>query len=60
MRFMVIVKASKDTEAGVMPSTYLLTAIGKFNGGMVKAGVMQAGVRANMSCGVWWTLCSMW
>ena len=43
MRFMVIVKASQDTEAGVMPSTELLTAMGKFNEEMVKAGVMQAG-----------------
>jgi hypothetical protein len=43
MRFMVIVKASKDTEAGVMPSTELLTAMGKFNEEMVKAGVMVAG-----------------
>jgi hypothetical protein len=43
MRFMVIVKASKDTEAGVMPSTELLTAMGKFNEQMVQAGVMQAG-----------------
>jgi hypothetical protein len=43
MRFMVIVKASKDSEAGVMPSTALLTAMGKFNEEMVKAGVMQAG-----------------
>jgi hypothetical protein len=43
MRFMVIVKASKDSEAGVMPSTELLTAMGKFNEEMVKAGVMQAG-----------------
>jgi hypothetical protein len=40
---MVIVKASKDTEAGVMPSTELLTAMGKFNEEMVKAGVMEAG-----------------
>jgi hypothetical protein len=40
---MVIVKASKDTEAGVMPSTELLTAMGKFNEEMVKAGVMVAG-----------------
>ena len=38
MRFMVIVKASKDTEAGVMPSTEMLTAMGKFNEEMVKAG----------------------
>jgi hypothetical protein len=43
MRFMVIVKASKDSEAGVMPSTELLTAMGKFNEEMMKAGVMQAG-----------------
>ena len=43
MRFMVIVKASRDTEAGVMPSTELLTAMGKFNEEMVKAGVMLAG-----------------
>jgi hypothetical protein len=43
MRFMVIVKASKDTEAGVMPSTEMLTAMGKFNEEMVKAGVMLAG-----------------
>jgi hypothetical protein len=40
---MVIVKASKDSEAGVMPSTELLTAMGKFNEELVKAGVMQAG-----------------
>ena len=43
MRFMVIVKASKDSEAGVMPGTELLTAMGKFNAEMVQAGVMQAG-----------------
>ena len=43
MRFMVIVKASKDTEAGVMPGTELLAAMGKFNEEMVKAGIMQAG-----------------
>ncbi|CAN5346331.1 YciI family protein [soil metagenome] len=43
MRFMVIVHASADSEAGVMPSTELLTAMGKFNEEMVKAGVMQAG-----------------
>jgi hypothetical protein len=40
---MVIVKANKDSEAGVMPSTELLTAMGKFNEEMVKAGVMLAG-----------------
>ena len=43
MRFMVIVKASQDSEAGVMPSTELLTAMGKFNEEMAKAGVMLAG-----------------
>ena len=43
MRFMVIVKASKDSEAGVMPSTELLTEMGKFNEVMCKAGVMEAG-----------------
>jgi hypothetical protein len=43
MRFMVIVKASKDSEAGVMPSTELLAAMGKFNEELVKAGMMKAG-----------------
>jgi hypothetical protein len=43
MRFMVIVKADRNSEAGVMPSTELLTAMGKFNEEMVKAGVMVAG-----------------
>jgi hypothetical protein len=43
MRFMVIVKADRSSEAGVMPSTELLTAMGKFNEEMVKAGVMLAG-----------------
>jgi hypothetical protein len=43
MRFMVIVKGDEKTEAGVMPSTELLTAMGKFNEEMVKAGVMLAG-----------------
>jgi hypothetical protein len=43
MRFMVIVKGDKNSEAGVMPSTELLTAMGKFNEEMVKAGVMLAG-----------------
>ena len=42
MRFMMIVKASKDSEAGVMPSMELLDAMGKFNEEMVKAGVMLA------------------
>jgi hypothetical protein len=43
MRFMVIVKASKDSEAGKLPSTELLAAMGKFNEELVKAGVMMAG-----------------
>ena len=43
MRFMVIVKASKDSEAGVMPDTERLTAMGKFNEELVKAGMMEAG-----------------
>jgi len=43
MRFMVIVKASKETEAGIMPSTELLTAMGKFNEELVNAGMMEAG-----------------
>lgn len=43
MRFMVIVKATKDSEAGVMPSTQLLTEMGKFNEELMKAGVMLAG-----------------
>ena len=43
MRFMVIVKASKESEAGVMPSQKLLAEMGKFNEELVKAGVMLAG-----------------
>ncbi|MDQ3208540.1 MAG: YciI family protein [Gemmatimonadota bacterium] len=43
MRFMVIVKADKDSEAGVLPSKELLTQMGKFNEDLVKAGVMLAG-----------------
>jgi hypothetical protein len=43
MRFMVIVKASKDSEAGKMPSNELLGAMAKFNEEMVKAGVMLDG-----------------
>jgi hypothetical protein len=43
MRFMVLVKASKNSEAGVMPSEKLLTEMGKFNEELVKAGVMLAG-----------------
>ncbi|HXE00950.1 MAG TPA: YciI family protein [Hyphomicrobium sp.] len=43
MKVMVFVKASKASEAGVMPSTELLTAMGKFNEELVKAGIMLAG-----------------
>jgi hypothetical protein len=43
MRFMVIVKASKDSEAGVLPSQKLLTEMMKFNEELVKAGVLLAG-----------------
>jgi hypothetical protein len=43
MRFMVIVKADRDSEAGQMPGTEMLTAMGKFNEEMAKAGIMQAG-----------------
>ena len=43
MRFMVLVKADKNSEAGVMPDEKLLTEMGKFNEELVKAGVMLAG-----------------
>jgi hypothetical protein len=43
MRFMIIVKASKESEAGEMPSTELLAAMGNYNEELVKAGVMLAG-----------------
>jgi len=43
MRFMVIVKATKDSEAGVLPDQKLLTDMGKFNEELVKAGIMLAG-----------------
>ncbi len=43
MRFMVIVKASADSEAGVMPDEKMLAAMGKYNEELVKAGVMLAG-----------------
>jgi hypothetical protein len=49
MRFMVIVKASKDSEAGVMPSEELLSAMGKYNEELMKAGVLldAAGLQAS-------------
>jgi hypothetical protein len=43
MRFMVMVKADKNTEAGVMPDEKMLAEMGKFNDELVKAGVMLAG-----------------
>jgi hypothetical protein len=43
MRFMILVKADKTTEAGVLPDEKLLAAMGKFNEELVKAGVMLAG-----------------
>ena len=43
MRVMVLVKATKDSEAGIMPSTELLGAMGKFNEELVNAGIMLAG-----------------
>ena len=43
MRFMLIVKASKDSEAGIMPTTEELAAMGRYNEELVKAGVLLAG-----------------
>lgn len=43
MRFMILVKATKDSEAGVMPSEELLTEMGRYNEELVKAGIMLAG-----------------
>jgi hypothetical protein len=43
MRFMILVKATRESEAGVMPSEQLLAEMGRFNEDLVKAGVMQAG-----------------
>ena len=43
MRVMVLVKATKDSEAGILPSTELLEAMGKFNEELVNAGIMLAG-----------------
>src|ERR1044071_6025785 len=43
MRFMIIIKANKDSEAGVMPSEKVLTEMGNFNEELAKAGVMLAG-----------------
>ena len=43
MRFMILVKATKDSEAGVMPTEQMFTEMGQFNEELVKAGVMEAG-----------------
>ena len=43
MRFMVIVKATKDSEAGILPTEKLLTDMGKYNEELAKAGIMLAG-----------------
>jgi hypothetical protein len=43
MRFMVIVKASKESEAGILPDEKILTAMGKYNEELMKAGVLLAG-----------------
>jgi hypothetical protein len=43
MRFMVIVKASKDSEAGILPTEEMLAAMAKYNEELVKAGIMLAG-----------------
>jgi hypothetical protein len=43
MRFMIIVKATKDSEAGMMPSKQLLAEMGKFNEDLMNAGVLLAG-----------------
>lgn len=43
MRVMVLVKATKDSEAGILPSTELLEAMGRFNEELAKAGIMLAG-----------------
>ncbi len=43
MRVMILIKADKNSEAGVMPDTALLTAMGNFNEELVKAGIMEAG-----------------
>src|SRR5260370_23595789 len=43
MRFMVIMKANKDSEAGVIPNEHILTEMGNYNEELVKAGIMLAG-----------------
>lgn len=51
MRVMVILKANKDSEAGVLPSQRLLTEMGRFNEELVKAGIMLAGEGLQASFG---------
>ena len=51
MRFMVLVKADKNSEAGVLPDTKILAAMGKFNEELVKAGIMLAGEGLQPSSG---------
>ena len=53
MRFMVIVKASKESEAGVMPSQQLLTDMGNYNEALVKAGVLLDGAGLQPSAKGW-------
>ena len=48
MRFMILVKANADSEAGVMPTYEELAEMGRFNEELVKAGVLLAGRRANI------------
>jgi hypothetical protein len=43
MRFMILVKATADSEAGIMPSEQMFAEMGKYNEELVKAGIMQAG-----------------
>ena len=50
MRFMIIIKATKESEAGVMPSEQLLSEMGKYNEELVQAGVMLAGEGLHPSC----------
>ena len=56
MRVMVLVKATKDSEASIMPSTELLEAMGRYNEELVKAGIMAgdgfASVGQGQACGL--------
>ena len=49
MRFMILVKATKDSEAGVMPSQELLAAMGRYNEELVDAGIMLAAAAVRYS-----------